>query len=714
MDRPLKVAVIGGGCASLTAAFELTRPEHQGRYQVTVYQQGWRLGGKGASGRGLHDRIEEHGLHLWMGYYENAFRILRDCYEELGRDPEQCPIADWRDAFFPDPAIGLADPNRDGSWHTWLAQFPPGAGVPGDPLDHRSPFTLSSYLRRTAALLETLLTSAQDLKQESPQTHDPFRGGQRQATDPAAILLAVRRILGYSQLATTATLIEAVRVLELACGAMSRAPLGDLLKLVEQIATGFRKLLAEQLERDVEVRRLWTMADLLLTIFRGILRFDLINDPRGLDAIDDYELKDWLRLNGASDLTLRSTFVRSLYDLCFAYEDGDPEKPCVAAGALLRGMFRMFFTYRGSVFWKMRAGMGDIVFAPTYEALKKRGVEFKFFHRLENVRLATNLEPGERAYVEALELAVQAQTRDGGEYQPLIDVNGLPCWPSEPDWDQLQDGEEARNEKRHYESPWEKRGVCEQTLHVGEDFDFVVLGTSLGTLPHVCREIVQRDERWQTMLDKMRTVATQSFQLWLHEDAQTLGWPHGESVNFTGFVEPFDTWADMPQLIDAENFPVKPRSIGYFCNAFDAPTAHDEETLRRQRDQVRENAIRFLENDMPHIWPRSVDGGGFRWELLADGGPMSTREETEQRFDTQYWIANVAPSERYVLSIPGSSKFRLSPLDNTYDNLTIAGDWTSCGLNYGCVEAATISGRLAAHALSGFPALEDIPGYDHP
>ena len=61
------------------------------------------------------------------------------------------------------------------------------------------------------------------------------------------------------------------------------------------------------------------------------------------------------------------------------------------------------------------------------------------------------------------------------------------------------------------------------------------------------------------------------------------------------------------------------------------------------------------------------------------------------------------PTDRYTLSLPGSSEHRISPLDNTYDNLTMAGDWTDCGLNLGCVEAAVMSGRLAAHALSGSP-----------
>ena len=72
------------------------------------------------------------------------------------------------------------------------------------------------------------------------------------------------------------------------------------------------------------------------------------------------------------------------------------------------------------------------------------------------------------------------------------------------------------------------------------------------------------------------------------------------------------------------------------------------------------------------------------------------------------------PSDRYVLALPGSLKHRISPLDNSYDNLTIAGDWTDCGFNEGCVEAAVMSGRLAAHAISQSPPLEDIIGYDHP
>ena len=47
-----KIAILGGGIGSLTTAFALTsRRNWREHYEITVYQMGWRLGGKGASGR---------------------------------------------------------------------------------------------------------------------------------------------------------------------------------------------------------------------------------------------------------------------------------------------------------------------------------------------------------------------------------------------------------------------------------------------------------------------------------------------------------------------------------------------------------------------------------------------------------------------------------------------------------------------------------------
>jgi len=174
--KPVRVAVVGGGCAALTAAFELTRPEHKGRYEVTVYQMGWRLGGKGASGRGIADRVEEHGLHLWMGFYENAFRLMRECYAERQVAFPHCRFADWRDGFTPAPDVGVADRTREG-WDFWIAHFPPGQGEPGDPITGGNPSTVLSYLRQSAVLIGELLrsASAMNMKRCRPSTYGASR-----------------------------------------------------------------------------------------------------------------------------------------------------------------------------------------------------------------------------------------------------------------------------------------------------------------------------------------------------------------------------------------------------------------------------------------------------------------------------------------------------------------------------------------------------------
>src|SRR5260370_28144647 len=145
----------------------------------------------------------------------------------------------------------------------------------------------------------------------------------------------------------------------------------------------------------------------------------------------------------------------------------------------------------------MHAGMGDTVFAPMYESLKKRGVAFRFFHRLERVRLAdaADLAQGEPAYVKALEFDVQAKIRNGREYAPLIDVGGLPCWPSKPDYSQLIDGNKFERAERDFESHWDRRHIATKTFRVTEDFDFVVLPVGLGAIPYLGKDHIKHAQR---------------------------------------------------------------------------------------------------------------------------------------------------------------------------------------------------------------------------
>jgi len=712
--KPAKVAVIGGGCAAMAAAFELTRPEHAGRFEVTVYQLGWRLGGKGASGRGPADRIEEHGLHLWMGWYENAFRLMRECYAELGRTRDTCPIADWRDAFTPVQLAGLTDRTPDGRWEPWQATLPPGDGLPGDPPSAAQRLSVVGYMGRAIGLVRGLLETLAD---DAPAAA-PVGGAPGQATSGLSverIFEALGSAVRYGEVATLTGLLQAFTWLEMALGAVTDHPPAPILRVLDVLGSSTRHVLDARLRQEPAVRRIWQVIDLTLATMRGVIRAGIITDPRGFDAIDEYDCREWLRLNGAAESSLESGWLRALYDFGFSYEDGDPQRPRIAASQGLRAMVRAFFTYRGAFFWRMQAGMGDIVFAPFYEVLRRRGVRFAFFHRLDNLRLGPS-GTAAKPYVDALEFAVQAEVRDGAEYAPLVSIRGLPCWPAHPDYGQLVDGDRFVREGWEFESHWDRRCVGHRTLQVGTDFDFVVLGVGLGAIPHVGRELVARDPRWRAMVDHVKTVATQAFQIWMHPPMEALGWRRGQTV-VSGFVEPFDTWADMRHLLEAETWPTPCESLAYFCNVLpdggsDAGNPEAADYPQRQRARVRDNAIRFLNRDIGHLWPDAARDGEFRWDLLVD--PAGGAAVGSARFASQYWTANVNPSDRYALSLPGSGAYRISPLDETYDNLTIAGDWTHCGFNAGCVEAAVISGRLAAHALAQTPALEDIVGFDHP
>src|SRR3981081_1170601 len=94
-----RVAIIGGGPAARSAAFELTAtPELEARHDITIIQPGWRLGGKCASGRNqdVGNRIQEHGLHVWFGCYDNAFTIIPRCYAVVERDTHRLALRTLR------------------------------------------------------------------------------------------------------------------------------------------------------------------------------------------------------------------------------------------------------------------------------------------------------------------------------------------------------------------------------------------------------------------------------------------------------------------------------------------------------------------------------------------------------------------------------------------------------------------------------------------
>ncbi|HEU4546582.1 MAG TPA: FAD-dependent oxidoreductase, partial [Microlunatus sp.] len=166
-DRaPRRIAIIGGGMAGLAAAWRLSG-ELGADAEITVYEQGWQLGGKGASGRGVHGRIEEHGLHVWLGYYDNAFRLIRQVYDDLDRDETapDCPTRRWRDAFSPAGRVGVEERAGRG-WQHWVATFSATSGEPGDDGAPGGTASVAEFLRRGVRLLADFSASLLEMRSD--------------------------------------------------------------------------------------------------------------------------------------------------------------------------------------------------------------------------------------------------------------------------------------------------------------------------------------------------------------------------------------------------------------------------------------------------------------------------------------------------------------------------------------------------------------------
>jgi uncharacterized protein with NAD-binding domain and iron-sulfur cluster len=718
--KKIKIAILGGGIAALTTAFELT--EADPAYDITVYQLGWRLGGKGASGRNpaCHQRIEEHGLHLWAGANDNAFRMMRACYQALKR-PAGCPFATWQEAFTPHKLLVLRE-SYQGQAYDWTLELPANFEEPGGA---KANLFLSPWSYLSGAL-QLMRQVSQELLADKSLATSPLG-----PPDPLTRRLVARLAgpladtLGRGQQLLLAAQLLADRLGGPETGLVDRlAQIYERsLKLLGQNGKQFSqsiilKLLALFMESlwpavkprldHFETRRYWITLNFIYGNVRGIIVDDLIE--RGLATIDDQDYRHWLGQHIIDDqvegqaLTLNSPLALFLYTTFFAYRDGDLSQPDLSAGVALHILLRLAFTSKGAVLWKMEAGMGDTVFSPLYQLLKQRGVKFKFFHRVKALHLAAGKQT-----VAAITIGQQAQLNGQAEYEPLITVKGLACWPSQPRYEQLVGGDKLQGVD--FEAG-DSADEVDITLKAGQDFDQIVLGIPLAALPALCSELIDANRRWQEMVTHLKTVPTQALQLWLKPSRQALGWPLAAPILGNVPLNPLHTWADMSHLLAREAWPAEPGAyplnLAYFCGPLadrlaDSPNGATE--------QSRVDALDLLNHHLGSLWPEAVNGAGrpgFCWELLVDN--RAEPASGADRLAAHYLRANSQPAERYVQSISGSTRYRLHPGHSGFANLYLAGDWTWNAINAGCIEAAVISGMLAAQALSGQPASQQIVG----
>lgn len=712
-----RIAILGGGQGSMAAAAYLTSGPNRDKYDVTIYQRGWRLGGKGASGRNQdhHQRVEEHGLHIWLGFYENAFRLYRETFEEWKRAPDH----PWKEVFGgPFKRFSytpLFEKQDDGSWEAWDIHWPENDEVPGD----GTKITIWDMLRQIRDLIRNL-SHVGRAHPGHPPLHHNARITDAFSTNSKRFLGKVEKenddihLHAHNQIEFLHTLFEQFigEEKELPDSVENRTKVEALIGVCDQ---ALQILNRQDLKVVGGLRMLKLGLQFSLSLLRGLFwnLWDIHKD--GLDVLDDLEFRAFLKKHGASDELLHSALVGSWYDLIFAFTKGnwqDFSSQNCAAGVAIRSYYRLGFTYKGAVFFKMQAGMGDTIFTPFYQVLKQRGVTFRFFHNV------TELVPSQDGrHVAEVHLEQQATLRSG-DYDPLISVKSLDCWPSKPIYDQLVQGADLQTSDELPGGGYDIESDFTQwdanlppvTLRYQADtdpsnniygFEHLVFGLAVGAVADTCAQLVAIDPAMAKMVSKMETVRTQAYQLWLTRDLAGLGWENDTPIG-THFENPLNTWADMTHLIPTEDFPsgTEPQQLSYFCGPMkdESPPNSSRDVLQQSRARV-EATSDSLQQELLKIWPLMTSGnGGFEQTAIMD----------------EYFRANISASERYVLSVAGSTEARLRARGSQFKNLIFTGDWTRNNFNAGCIEAATMSGMEASNAVSSYPALDDIYCYEGP
>ncbi len=689
-SKPQRIAILGGGIAALTTAFELTsQPDHQQKFDITFYQMGWRLGGKCATARGPNDRIEEHGIHGFLGCYYNALPMMADVYQALGRKPDQ-PLATFEQAFHQESFMLMWE-FRDNTWKQWPFTAPTNSMSPALAADLAKVSTVNQWMH---AIVDQM---ANQFMAISPIFF------------PLKLLFesVMDKLLGDSE-----------------------AESANIAHLLDDIRSWVRKHIEPLIENNDAMRRAFIMCDYLLSLLIGTVEDDI--RTKGFDSIDNENFSDWLTRHGAAIITVSSPLALNTVNLSYQYPKGDTTRTALmAAGCYLHWSLRSF-AYLGAFAWLFEAGTGETIIAPIYEVLKKRGVKFEFFHKVRNLKAA----PGSDR-IDAIELDVQATLFDkttGAEYQPLTNIKGLPAWPGHPFYEQLEQGADLQAQDidlESYWSPW--KPVAQKSLVAGQDFDTAVFAISIGAIPYLCKEILASNEPWRQMVDKITTVQTQTMQLWFEPTSEELGCDIAfknptDTVIGATYINPLDGSVDFTHLLKWENWPATggPKSLWYFSGAMDdndpPPPLDDHDYPARQYARVKAQCIQYLQASMGPLLPKATtnylnppgDPIGLDFSVLHQYAPTDPPAYGTKRFDQQFWRANIDPTERYVTSPPGSTAARLKAWDSGFSNLVLAGDWIYTGLNVGSVEGTVMGGKLAAHAISNYPALKDIIGYPQP
>ena len=709
MTAKRKIVIVGGGPAGLSAALALTdpvfNPDWRDQYDVTVMQLGWRAGGKGATGRRGEvtnqggewvldgdARIEEHGIHLFGNMYTNALRALDTCLQEIELSPDE-PVATMDSDLVPSNYIQLAD-FVDRRWWLTPEWLPHNDLSPWGDTYYPDPVTL---VKEVVALVKTLLDEIAGI---DPDAHGHGIGDR---------LAALGHLVGHhtrhddaSGAADAQHHHDALAELDTALGWVR-----DRVSAVESVTD----------ETAARLRSVWCQVELYTTVVKGVLADEIFT--KGIDTVDDELFTDWCLRHGMSEAVSNSAPVQLPAQMCFQFPGGDTSQPPnFSASGFLWFVLRQVFACGQASYWFTR-GTGDTVIAPYYRVARQRGVEFRFFRKVTDV----HYDPA-TGTIDRIEADVQATTIDGSPYQPLVRLPDRTwAWPDRPIYDQLAQGAELRERDIDLESwwsPWEP--VATETLTVGTDFDQAILAAPLPCLPYIAADLVEHAP-WSAAVDGLGGLATLAGQIWTNRTTTELGFVPLEGTDRVcgGAAVPPLGYADLSDVLAAENWgpygDAGPKGLVYLCGPMPHPepwppfTDHDTPEVADERAKATIlQWLRSATSVLPASGTNPFTPASF--DPSALWCPPDQETVGEARFDAQYWRANIDPNERYVPSPPGTAALRPKAWESGAANLALASDWIFTGMNIGSFEGAVMSGMLAAHAVAGSPALDQIASYD--
>ncbi|MBS0340101.1 MAG: FAD-dependent oxidoreductase [Proteobacteria bacterium] len=732
MSPKKKIAILGGGMAGLSAAYELTRtPELRARHEVTLYQLGWRLGGKAASGRDALGRNLEHGLHVWFGCYANVFGMVQEIYANR-TPPPGCPLQHWTDVAKPQlyTPIGV----KTGTGYTYFPlTWPTNEGTPGQGGVNMTPAEAWTTMWNLFVLVVKGVIGRLDAAGQAAAkpAAQPLPGGF--AASALVRLVETELARAKELFARSQSTQLGLHELADAGGLWMKSLLADpstvdaqhvaqLLDMHRRLQSAFRDAAARARPAvagtplALELQIVEELIDIAIAAAAGYFA-DLVLPDKPFESIDDFDFRAWLVKHGANaGIVADSTVTRIVYDTLFQYADGDVGRPSYAAGTALGVCARLLGTFKGSMMWDIQTGMGEAVVAPLYQALVDAGVKVQFFRKVTRLALS---QDGRQ--IEAVHMDRQADVREG-DYRPTfwLESEKLVCWPSEPDWSQLKDGARMKAAGVNFESHWcDWPAAGKEVLRLGSEFDTVVLAISMGAYkplnnePTMCDELLQKGGRFAAFVQNIDIVATQALQLWSNQTLEQLGWTSGKPATVSG-PEYMNIWADMSQVLSVEpavGF-AKPMSLHYLCGTY-ATTLYRQPSTEagvptKAWNELRTQTIAWLNDASACIWPAArTPEGKFRFDVLTDFGGSASGQA---RFDQQFLRANIDPTECCVLSAAGTTQYRLHPAESGFANLILAGEATRHGFNTTAIEGAVMSGMAASRAICGQPAV--IVGYD--